>query len=85
MLSWLIQHNTNDTMTGEKPGYLPSGLAFSMDAHHLNNRQDSNQATMNNMDIKRGCMWKEPDDKSSGKATANIARKTAAAASTFRL
>ena len=30
----VIQHNTNDTKTGEKPGYMPSGLgrlAFSTD------------------------------------------------------
>ena len=25
----IIQHNTNDTKAGEKPGYMPSGLAFS--------------------------------------------------------
>ena len=39
---------------------------------------------MNNMGMERGRMHKEPDNQSSGKATAKIARKTAAAASTFR-
>ena len=36
------------------------------------------------MGIERGRMRKEPDNQSSGKATAKIARKTAAAASTFQ-
>ena len=39
---------------------------------------------MNNMGMERGRMRKEPDTQSSGKATAKIDRKTAAAASTFR-
>ena len=41
---------------------------------------------MNNMGMERGRMRKEPDNQpeSSGKAAAKIARKTAAAASTFR-
>ena len=66
---------------------MPSDLAFSTDVHHRNNRKDSNQATMNNMGMVRmECrrMLKEPDNQSSGKATAKIACKTAAAASTFR-
>ena len=35
--------------------------------HHLNNgkeSKDSNQATMNNIGIKHGWMWKEPDNQS---------------------
>ena len=40
----VIQHNTTYTTTREKPWYMPS-----TDVHHLNNRKDSNQATMNNM------------------------------------
>ena len=67
---------------------MRSGLAFSTDVYHRNNRKDRNQATMNNMGMERGRMRKEPDNQSSdtGKATAKIAgdRKTAAAASTFR-
>ena len=47
----VIQNNTNDTMTGEKPEYMPSGLAFFSDVYHRNNRKASNQATMNNMGI----------------------------------
>ena len=47
-------------------------------------RQDSYEATMNNMGMERGRMRKEPDNQSSGKATAKTASKTAAAASTFR-
>ena len=39
---------------------------------------------MNNMGMERGRMRKEPDNQPSGKATAKIDRKTAAAASTFR-
>ena len=41
---------------------------------------------MNNMGMERGRMQKEPvnQPESSGKAAAKIARKTAAAASTFR-
>ena len=39
---------------------------------------------MNNMSMERGRMLKEPDNQSSGKATAKIDRKTAAAASTLR-
>ena len=39
---------------------------------------------MNNIGMERGSMLKEPDNQSSGKATAKIDRKTAAAASTFR-
>ena len=46
------------------------------------NRKNRNQATMNNMGMERGRMQKEPDNQSSGKATAEIDRKTAAAAST---
>ena len=80
----VIQHNTNDTKTGEKPRYISSGLAFSTDVYHRNNHKDSNQTTMNNMGMERRCMWKEPDNQSSGKAIAKIDRKTAAAASTFR-
>ena len=80
----VIQQNTNDTTTGEKPGYMPSGLAFSTDKHNLNNSKDCNQATVNNMGMERGCTRKEPDNQSSCKATAKIDRKTAAAASTFR-
>ena len=62
---------------------MPSGLAYSTDVYHRNNRKDSNQATMNNKGMERGRMRKEPDNQSSGKATAKIDRKTAAAASTF--
>ena len=80
----VIQHNTNNTKTGEKPGYMPSGLAFSTDVYNRNNRKDRNQATMNNMGMERGRMRQEPDNQSSDKATAKIDRKTAAAASTFR-
>ena len=29
----VIQHNTNDTTTGEKPGYMPPGLALSTGVH----------------------------------------------------
>ena len=79
----VIQQNTNDTTTGEKPGYMPSGLAFSKDVYHRNNGKDSNQATMNNMGMEGGRMRKESDNQSSGKATAKIDRKTAAATSTF--
>ena len=63
---------------------MPSGLAFSTDVYHRNNRKDRNQATMNNMGMERGRMRKEPDNQSSGKAIAKIDSKTAAAASTFR-
>ena len=68
---------------------MPSGLAFSTDVYHRNNRKDRNQAAMNNMGMERGRMRKEPDNQSLpsdslGKATAKINRKTAAAASTFR-
>ena len=81
-----IQHNTNDTKTGQKPEYMPSGLAFSTNVYHRNNRRDCYQAAMNNMGMERGRMQKEPvnQPESSGKAAAKIARKTAAAASTFR-
>ena len=80
----VIQHNTNEPKTGEKPRYMPSSLAFSTYVYHRNNRKDSNQATMNNMGMERGRMRKEPDNQSLGKATAKINSKTAAAASTFR-
>ena len=40
---------------------------------------------MINMGMERGRMRKEPDNQSSGKATAKIARKAAAAASTFQI
>ena len=33
----VIQHNTNNTKTGEKPAYMPSGLTFSTDVYHRNN------------------------------------------------
>ena len=56
----VIKHNTNNTRTKEKPRYMPSGLAFSMDMYHINNRKDSNQATMNTMGMERGHMRKEP-------------------------
>ena len=59
---------------------MPSGLAFSTDVYHRNNHKDRNQA----MGMERGRMRREPDNQSSGKATAKINRKTAAAASTFR-
>ena len=49
----VIQHNTNDTKTWEKPGYMTSGLAFSTDVDHRNNSKASNQATMNNMGMER--------------------------------
>ena len=65
----VIHHNTNDTKTGEKPGYMPSGLAFSSDVYHRNNSKDRNQATMNNMGMERGRMLKEPDNRSSREAT----------------
>ena len=35
----VIQHNTNEPKTGEKPGYVPSGLAFSTGVYHRNNRK----------------------------------------------
>ena len=76
----VIQHNTNEPKTGEKPRYMPSGLAFSTDVYHRNNHKDRNQA----MGMERGRMRREPDNQSSGKATAKIDSKTAAAASTFR-
>ena len=57
----VIQHNTNEPKTREKPGYMPSGLAFSEDVNHRNNSKDSNQATANNMGMDRGRMQKEPD------------------------
>ena len=41
----VIQHNTNEPKTREKPGYMPSGWAFSTDVYHRNNRKDRNQAT----------------------------------------
>ena len=65
---------------------MPPGLAFSMDVHHLNNLKDSNKVTMNNMPVgmERGCIRKEPDSQFSGKATAKIDSKAAAAATTFR-
>ena len=63
---------------------MPSGLAFSTDVLNRNNRKDRYQATMNNMDMERGRMRKEPDNQSSGKVMATLARKTAAAASAFR-
>ena len=79
----VIQHNTNDNKTGEKPGYMPSGLAVSTDVYHRDNSKDSNQVTMNNMDMESGRMLKKPDNQPFGKATAKFARKTASAASTF--
>ena len=68
----VIQHNTNEPKTGEKPGYMPSGLAFSTEVYYRNNRKDSSQATMNNMGMERGRTRKEPDNQSSDKATANL-------------
>ena len=76
----VIHHNTNNTKTGERPWYMPSGLAFFTDMYHRNNSKDSNQATMNNMSMERGRMLKEPDNQSSGKAAAMIDSKTSAAA-----
>ena len=38
---------------GEKPGYIPSGLACSTDVHHRNNHKDRYQAAMNNMGMER--------------------------------
>ena len=61
-----IQHNTNDTTTGEKSEYMPSGLAFSMDLHHRNDRNASYQDSKNNIGMERGPMRKEPDKQSSG-------------------
>ena len=51
----VIQPITYDTMTGEKPENMPSGLGFSNVLHHRNNRKDSYQATMpvNNMGVGR--------------------------------
>ena len=52
----VIQHNTNDTKTGEnmylglKPKYMQSGLFFCTDVH---NHKDSYQATMNKMGMER--------------------------------
>ena len=77
----VIQHNTNDTKTAEKPGYIPSSLAFSTD---VNNCKDRYQATMNNMGMEHGRMRKEPDNQTSGKAMGKVASKTAHATSTFR-
>ena len=73
-------------MPREKPGYMPSGLAFSTDVHNRNNSKASYQATMKNifyLGMECGRMHKEPDNQSSCKAMAKIACKTAAAASTF--
>ena len=44
----VIQHNTNDTKTrlGEKPEYMPSGLAFSTDVYNPNNSKDSYHISM---------------------------------------
>ena len=36
----VIQHNTKDTKTREKPEYMPSGLTFSTDVHNRNNRRN---------------------------------------------
>ena len=49
--SLFIQHNTHDTRAkiGEKPEYMPSGLAYSTEVYHRSNLNDRNQATMNNM------------------------------------
>ena len=80
----VIQHNTKDTKTGEKPENMPLGLASSKDVYHRNNNNDRYQTTMNKMGMERWRMRKEPDKQSSGKATAKIASKTAAAESTFR-
>ena len=77
-------HTPEQISNPEKRGYMPSGLAFSTDVHHLNNSKDSNQATINNMGMERGRKQKERDNQSSGKATAKINRKTASAASTCR-
>ena len=63
---------------------MPSGLAFSTDEYDRNNSKYSYKFTMNNICMERGRMQKEPDNQSSGKATAKIDGKTAAAASTFR-
>ena len=57
----VVQHNTNNTTTGEKPEYMPSGLAFSKELHHRNNIIDRCQAPMNNFGIERGCMDAEID------------------------
>ena len=72
-------------MMSKYGGKVPAGEdEYNKDVHHRNNRRASNQATMNNMGMERGRMRKEPDNQSSGKATAKINSKTAAAASTFR-
>ena len=58
---------------------MPSGLAF----YNRNNRKDSYQATVNNIGMKHRRIRMEPDNQFSGKSMAKIARKTAAAPSTF--
>ena len=80
----VTEHNKQTKISAaiDSCGKAPSS-AFSKDVHHQNNRDDRFQATVNNMGIEHGRMRKEPDNQSSGKATAKIAGKTAAAASTL--
>ena len=69
------------SMMSKYGGKIPAGEdEYNKDVHHRNNRKDRNQATMNNMGMERGRMRKESDNQSSGKATAKIDSKTAAAA-----
>ena len=68
-------------MMSKYGGKIPAGEdEYNQDVHHRNNSKDRNQATMNNMGMERGRMRKESDNQSSGKATAKIDSKTAAAA-----
>ena len=84
----VIQHNTNDTKTREKPEYMPmmpSGMAFSTEVHHRNNHkglqssyyEQHRHGTQTHAEgaqkLVRG---------TSGKAIAKITSKTAAASST---
>ena len=42
----VIQHNTNNTATGEKPEYIPLSLASSKDVYHRNKTTPSTLTLM---------------------------------------
>ena len=86
--TWRYNPNSrrcNATMQGDTRPRYKVIHGHNTDTRQLMDLPNSYQATMNNMGMEHGRMRKEPDDQSSGKATAKTARKTVAAASTFRL
>ena len=79
----LIQHNTNKIPRQERRLIHAIRLGLLHGCVPSKQLQGPQSSAMNNMSMEHGRMRKEPDNQSSGKATAKIDGKTSAAAFTF--